>query len=202
MPKCSKTAERVADVWRIIGGDEGADRLINGELVICEAVRLWREIDGIIYFSVVTNGMTGSQWVGALKRKGIRIGDDVKAVLLSDDFKPMPRGKVIEVAVLRGGYFEDGKRTTAQICAQAEDLELSKLNAETACLARTAFPDKEIEAMGLMHLVTVHEPIADIDGNPSFLAVSRADGGNLLRAFLAKPERRWSRVSGFALAVL
>src|SRR3989344_4056544 len=60
----------------------------------------WREEDGVIYFSVTSDGMSGGEWIKRLESKGFRVGDYAKNVLRSKDFKPT-EGVVTEVAVLK-----------------------------------------------------------------------------------------------------
>jgi hypothetical protein len=127
-------------------------------------------------------------------------------MLRSPDFKPT-NGITTEVAVLKGMLFEDQSRTTKKIRAYAEAFrlpdkrKLEKPNAELACLIREKFTDKEIEAMGLWYIVTMHEPINDSDGHPRLLYASRHDDDHWLIAYDGRPDHRWHRVNGFAFAV-
>ncbi len=93
----------------------------------------WREEDGAIYFSVVSGGTTGENWIKRLPGTGFRVGYYAKKVLRSPDFKPTS-GVTTEVAVLKGMLFEDNDRITNKIRAQADRRKLSKPNAELACL--------------------------------------------------------------------
>ncbi len=178
-----------------------AVRLVNsGEWVVSKPTRNWREQDGVIYFSVTSDGTTGEDWITRLESKGFRVGDYAKQVLRSPDFKPTS-GMTTEVAVLKGMLFEDNDRITKKIRAEADKRKLSKPNAELACLIREKFTDKEIEAMGLWYIVAMHEPINDSDGDPRLLLASRADDGRWLDAYCGNPGRRWSRGRGFAFVV-
>ena len=106
-----------------------------------------------------------------------------------------------EVAVLKGMLFEDSDRTTKNIYIEADKRKLAKPNAELACLIRLKFTDKEIEAMGLMWIAAMHEPINDSDGDPNLLNANRSDGGRWLRAYICRSNNRWDRDEGFAFAV-
>ncbi|MEK7628409.1 MAG: hypothetical protein AAB421_03245 [Patescibacteria group bacterium] len=176
----------VADVYQsILDGSDG---------------RSWHEHDGVIYFSVTSDGTTGEDWIKRLEGNGFRVGDYAKQVLRSPDFKPT-NGVTTEVAVLKGMLFEDNDRITKKIRAEADKRKLSKPNAELACLIREKFTDKEIEQMGLWYIVTMHEPINDSDGDPLLLGADRAHDGRWLDAFRGQPLHRWDRVHGFAFAV-
>lgn len=55
---------------------------------------------GDISFEVVSNGMTGEEWIKHLEAKGVVIGDWAKALLRSDRFRPT-NGVRYQVRILR-----------------------------------------------------------------------------------------------------
>lgn len=185
--------------------------VIRGKLVVNEPARPchWREKDGIIYFSVTSDGTTGEGWIKRLQEKGFNVGDYAKDVLLSPDFKPTS-GVMTEIAVLRGTIWNDRDRTISNIRAFAADRKLATPNAEVACLIREMFLDKEIKTMCLWWIVVMHEPIKDLDGTPDFLGVAwdndddddDDDDGRWLSTFFDGPNERWSCGDGFAFAIL
>ncbi|MEX1120240.1 MAG: hypothetical protein WEB94_00595 [Candidatus Paceibacterota bacterium] len=146
-----------------LGGEEKADAFLRDELSVSSPVRSWREEDDVIYFSVTSDGTTGEDWIKRLKGNGFRVGDYAKQVLRSPDFKPTS-GVTTEVAVLKGMLFEDNVRITKKIRAEADKRKLGKPEPELACLIRLKFTDKEIEAMGLIWIFAMHEPINDSGG--------------------------------------
>ena len=192
------TAGQLNAIVKKLGGHDMALRFLRDELSVSEPIRLWREEDGVIYFSVTSDGMTGEDWIKRLSGNGFRIGDYAKQVLRSPSFKPTS-GVTTEVAVLKGMLFEDNNRITKKIRAEADKRKLSKPNAELACLIREKF--KEIESMGLIWIVAMHEPINDSDGDPHLLHANRDDGGRWLFAYNGRPDYGWVRDSGFAFAV-
>ena len=194
------TVGQVNAIVKKLGGHDMALRFLRDELSVSEPTRSWREEDGVIYFSVESDGTTGEDWITRLESKGFRVGYYAEQVLRSPDFKPT-KGLTTEVAVLKGMLFEDNDRITSRIRAEADKRKLSKPNAELACLIREKFTDKEIEAMDLWYIVAMHEPINDSDGDPSLLDAGRSDGGRWLSAYGVRPDDRWSRDYGFAFAV-
>jgi len=170
------------------------------EPLTSERTPSWREQDGVIYFSVTSDGTTGEEWIKRLKNKGFRIGDYAKQLLRSLDFQPTS-GVTTEVAVLKGMLFKDNDRITKKIRAKAGERKLTKPNAEVACLIREKFTDEEIEAMGLWWIVAMHEPINDSDGDPDLLSACRSGGGRWLRAYYDRPGCRWLRGIGFAFVL-
>ena len=187
-------------VFNKLGGRKGIDMFLRGEITVSEPARSWREQDGVIYFSVTSDGTTGEQWIKRLEDKGFRFVDYAKSVLRSADFKPTS-GVTTEVAVLKGMLFEDNDRITKKIRAEADKRKLLKPNAELACLIRLKFTDKEIEAMGLWYIVAMHEPIKGSDGDPGLLEVDRGGGGRWLGAYDGRPGLTWRCAYGFAFAV-
>ena len=191
------TASQLNTIVKKLGGRDMALRFLRDELSVSESIRSWREEDGVIYFSVTSDGTTGEDWIKRLEGNGFRVGDYANQILRSPDFKPTS-GVTTEVAVLKGMLFEDNDRITKKIRAEADKRKLSKPNAELACLIREKFTDKEIEAMGLWYIVAMHEPINDSDGDPFLLNANRYDVGRWLSACSVRPGSRWYRDYGFA----
>lgn len=169
-------------------------------LIVSDPGRLWREADGVIYFSVTSDGTTGSQWIERLEKKGFGIGDYAKSVLRSDDFKPT-NGVMTEIAVLKGMLFEDNNRITKNIRAEADKRKFAAPNAEVACLIREMFTDEELEAMSLYWIVVMHEPINASGGGPALLVASRGGDGRWVDTCGGKPGSEWLHGGGFAFVV-
>ena len=165
----------------------------------------WREENGVIYFSVTSDGATGEEWISRLEGKGFRESDYAKSILRSSNFHPTS-GKTTEVVVLKGMLFGDNELYSNNIRAKAKSGEftgrnLSDPNAELACLIREKFSDEEIEAMGLSAIVTMHEPIEDSGGSPRLLGASRGGDGGWLNACWDDPGSEWRRDCGFAVSL-
>lgn len=194
------TAGQLNAIVKKLGGHDMALRFLRDELSVSEPTRSWREEDGVIYFSVTSDGTPGEDWIKRLEGNVSHVGDYAKQVLCSPDFKK-PTSVTTEVAVLKGMLFEDGHRITKKISAEADKRKLSKPNAELACLIREKFTDEEIEAMRLWYIVAMHEPINDSDGRPRVLGACRDGVGPGLDAYDGGPGDGWGRVCGFAFAV-
>ncbi len=195
------TAGQLNAIVKKLGGHEKALAFLRGELSVSEPARSWREEDGVIYFSVTSDGTTGEDWLRRLKDNGFRVGSGALRVLRSPDFKPT-NGVTTKVAVLNGNTLvEDDFRFICRIRAEANKRKLIVPNAEVACLIRLKFRDKEIEAMGLRHIVVVHERINDSEGVPALLCAHRAGAGCWLDASYDGPDGAWCRDIGFAFAV-
>ena len=166
------TAGQLNAVIKLIrkqAGEDGPERFLRGELVVSELPKCWTEKDGVIYFTLPpTEGLTGSQWVTRLERKGFKLSKWAKDVLNSKDFVPTT-GVVNNIAVLKGELFSDDDRITSKIVAEG-DRRLWKhgkdISPEIACQIREMFTDEEIEAMGLIWITTMHEPISGLPERP------------------------------------
>ncbi|MDO8585154.1 MAG: hypothetical protein Q7R85_03510 [bacterium] len=151
--------------------------------------RKWHAEEGVIYFSVTSNGMTGEQWIARLEQLGFGVGDYAQQLLCLGGFESTS-GITAKIAVVtKKGIFE------------AREQELMKPNAEVACLIREMFSDEELAAMGLWRIVVMHEPLKDADGDALRLSVRRGGGGLWLDTFDGHPLNGWLRGRGFAYAV-
>jgi hypothetical protein len=162
--------------------------------------RSWTEQDGVIRFSVTSDGTTGEEWIKRLEGKDFRVSHYAKQALRSQEFKPTS-GVTTEIAVLKGMFFSGNARKTEDVRAEACRRKLTKLNAETACLIREKFTDAELEAMGLWWIVVMHEPIKDPGGSSNLLGAGRSGFGRWLGACVGDPGGGWDRGGGLAFSV-
>ena len=160
----------------------------------------WCEKDGVIYFSVTSNGKSGEEWIVHFKQKGCPLSKGAKRVLCSPDFKST-NSVTTKVAVLKGELFSNDDRITRKIRANAVERKLVTPSIELGCLVRDMFTDDEIRAMGINWLVTFHEPVV-FDGPPHVLAASAFLGDERLDTSWADPDDRLDRDRGFVFAVL
>ncbi|MDD3285856.1 MAG: hypothetical protein PHG95_04495 [Patescibacteria group bacterium] len=179
---------------------DGVNKFLRGELILSEPARRWREENGVIYFPINSDGTTGEQWIARLESKGFCVGDYAKSVLRSKSFKPTA-GITCEIAVLKGEIFSDNERITKNIRKEAKNRKFSTPNAEVACLIREKFSDKELKAMGLCWIVTMHEPIKDSDGDSVLLSAGRNVDDSWLGTGYDYPGKEWNRSGGFAFVV-
>jgi hypothetical protein len=174
--------------------------VVNGQAKIIYPACKWREENGVIRFSVTSDGITGEQWITRLKSQGIRVSNYAKSILRSKSFRS-GKPTVYKIAVLKGELFSDDKRITKNIRAEAKRRKLGTPNAEVACLIREAFSDEDLKVMGLNWLVTMHKPIKDSVGNPILLDADRYDDDSWLGAHDDDPGDKWDHSCGFAFVV-
>jgi hypothetical protein len=201
--KYPNTLGRIEAVWNKLGGEDGVDRFLRGELVVSpvETASMWAVDDeGNIHFTLTSNGFTREQWEQHLERRGWRIGDYARQVLRRASEAPT-NGVTYNIVVRPGKKISDSDRITKKIRAAAEKYGWLKPHWEVVCLIRDTFTDEQLEQMGLWYIVTMHEPIKDSGGDPSLLRSDRNDDGRWLRAHYDRPDINWSDDGGFAFAV-
>ena len=176
--------------------DEAIRRVNSGEWTLTGPTRKWQEKDGVITFTVTSDGTTGPQWIERLKKGGFRVSDYAEQLL---NKMSTTDGVTTEVSALKGELFFDNDRTTSEIRAEAESRGLTEPNPEIACLIREKFTDKELEEMGIWAMVAMHEPI-NADGSPLQLYASRYVDGPWLYASCDRPDCGWNCDFSFAFA--
>lgn len=146
--------------------------------------------------SLTSRDLTGGQAASELESEGFRVSDCAKDVMSKPAFTSTT-GVTYQPVLIKGEEFSDAKRTTKNIRAEAARRGYLTPPAELAPLLRKNFSDDQIEALGLVWLVVMHEPITDSDGRPNLLGALRRDGGPWFDARYGRPVRRWARAAGF-----
>lgn len=123
-----------------------------------------KEVNGVIFLYVTSDGTTGKQWIKRLESRGVFIFDYTKDLLLSCDFKPT-KGITYKVAIIKGDLFDNNDRTTKNARKKADNFKFSDINPEIACLLREKISDKNFEVMGLDQIVVMHQAIQDSEGD-------------------------------------
>ncbi len=114
----------------------------------------WTEADGVIRFSVTSDGTTGSKWIARLRAKDWTPLEEDRKVILS--INPT-NGVTYHVAVLKGCNLKLVERRTQNIHAEANLRKLLKPSVEVDCLIRDAFSFCEIRSMGLHWIFAMHD---------------------------------------------
>jgi hypothetical protein len=163
----------------------------------------WHEEDGVIFFSVISDGTTGRDWIKRLEYQGFRLGNDAKAILRSADFKPTSNVRT-NVAIIKGLLFEEMKRNTENVRALALERKFSIPDPELLCLMREKFLDNDLMNMGLFWIIGMHTPI-DVDGELRLLGADRIEDregyGSFVVAYRGQPKATWNRDTGFLFKV-
>jgi len=168
--------------------------------------------DGIIYFSITTDGTTGPEWIKRLGRNGFEVSRGyAESVLCSPDFNPTSGVTYNVVIIPCRTLRESGYCTTAEAEAEAERRGFVKPGAEIACLVREIVSIEDLKNMGFSSLKVMHEPIRGDEGKPSRLYMNRdtlgsdlkikSDAKRWLHSCKSKPDNKWDRGYGFVFIV-
>lgn len=198
------TLGRMEALINKLGGMEGVEKFLRGDIVVCDPQRKWREENGIIYFSVTSDGTTGEEWIERLEQKGFLVSTRTKRLLRSENFKPT-NGVTTEIAILKGKLLNDQERIISKINSLATKHKFEVPNAEVACIIRDMFTREEIRAMDLGWILVMHAPLTDTNGSSNLLSVDMDREGDWLRSYyyVAKGdgmEDVWNKSRGFAFA--
>ena len=184
----SLTAGQLNAMVKKLGGEEGALRFLRGDATVSVPPQRWLEKDGVIYFWVTSNGMSGKEWITYFEKKGVVLGYKAKEILSSADFTPTkdtPNKIAVLKSMLISGSRESGNSKsvyTSDFLSFAKFKKLLEPNIELACLIRDMFSDEEIEAMGLDKIAVGHK---ECQGISTLLCVSRRFGkGNSLEGYV------------------
>lgn len=159
--------------------------LKNGARVIVGVVN--------VVWTVTSNGWSVKQLIAVIEARGRKVGNWAKDIMSKPQFVTT-KGRIYNLAVIRGDEFSDNERTTANIFAEAERRGLQKPPAEVAALLREKFSQDELS---FPYVAVMHEPIGDSGGNLGVLGLRRYEGDDWLGAWLANPGSRWDRENVF-----
>ena len=211
----------ITEMYRLVnalGGDEIARQVLRGEVKVFNPI--WHERDEVIYLTVTTDGISGSEWAERLKNDGFALSEKVERLLRSDDFISTT-GVKTNIAILKGSLFNDSGygyhgmclcqkycRATRKIAEAAKERKLIDLNVEIACLMRAKLSDREIAEMGLGSIVVMHEPFEILRENPRKYDSKCWQGVFELNKYNShsldlteKDYNYWPRDTGFAFKV-
>ena len=155
-----------------LGGMEGVEKFLRGELAVTNPASTIRVENALHYFSVTTDGTSGTEWLRRLKDRGIEVGGLARSLLLSTDFKPT-HGQRVEVCLFPTSKLSGGSLVAGDIRKAAEQRLLMTPSAEIACHISEMFDSNALKKTGFRYIVVMHEPIAcGPDGHQSLLCIN------------------------------
>ena len=155
------------------------------------------EKDGRIYVNLISQGLTGQEWINKFESEGRILSSEVKIILRSKAFIPT-NGVIYKLVIIRGAQFAYGERTIANVRELAYSKGYFKARLEIACLLRELISDDKAKKMSLYSLAVVSTHAGkeftrilgfDIDDNP-----------NSLQTYCVKDILRWRRSTGFVFS--
>lgn len=188
----------------IEGNSDNHLKVIRGELCITKpekSDRLWREENGIIYFTVVSDGATGSQWIYRLEKKGSPVNNVAKELLQSPNFNPT-NGVTYQIAVLKASLWDRDNYLFDKVLATANERGFAWPHAEVGPLICDTFTSRDLKEMGCSQIDIMQESVRDCDRGP-FIVHRRNDESPFFDAHYGKSFGRfWGSCQSFAFLVV
>jgi len=189
------TSDELRSLLGVIRDKDRAIGLISGELVISEP-SLWFLKNGIIHFTVTSNGLTVQEETICSNGKKILVSRCVQGI----KFRVTEGVKYPIVVIPSSFWLKDNERLTGNIFAEAKTRRWTMPKIEVGYLIRQMFTDQQIRQMGFGSIITMHESIEDYDGIHGFLGTNPGDNPGLSMYFGTKPHSRWGIDHGFAFS--
>lgn len=168
LPICQVSANELNDLLKSLlrhmdveDPAEAIRRITSCEWVASRVACGWHEKNGVIYFSVTSDGTTGQGWIERLEKKGFEVTTEAREVLLSSYFQPTT-GVTSKIALVTGELFEKGDHKGFEIREPLEYAEAHGLqapNIEVACLMRETVSDHEMSCRRIHIIQTMHQRI-------------------------------------------
>jgi len=165
------TAGQIEAIVNKLGGMEGVQRLLSGELIVSEPTRVWKTWRTL---KLGTGLKTADDFRSALKEADGNIGDCGNDILGKLAFAVSPEEKevgLIVVSVAEIGF--EGGATRVDIYRRAQELGLDLCPNEVGPQLRLQYKD---QPKGELLLIAM-EPIADSRGDLYVFNVERYGGG-------------------------
>lgn len=155
---------------------EAVRRMNSREWLPFKPTNFWRD-NGLIYFAVVSHGMTPTNWLDTFNNRGFNVDITAKKAIQRME----PTKDVV---------------TKIVVCENAADIKQrlnKKISIEAACLIRLMFSDQDLKNMGLFNILAFHS-----DG-PNLLSINRRGIGKWLSFDYLEIEDMPGRGVAFAI---
>lgn len=174
-----------------LGGMEGVQRFLSGELLVSATAKVWKTWKTI---QLGTGLQTADDFRKAVKLAGMKIGDWANDILGKPAFTATTSETEVELVVASVAElgFKDGA-TRKDIYVRAQELGLDLCPPEVGPQLRLQYTDQPKGEW----LVIAMEPITDSDGNLSLFFVERDDDVRWLYALSGSPDHFWHGSSRF-----
>ena len=190
MAKNNRTVDRIQAVWNILGGEEGIDRLISGEVRIVPTVKTLKTW----IINLDANLKTASDFCDALKLAGMEVFERAGRLLSNQAFVVSGQKMEVELVVVsvRGLGFE-GRATLRDVYYQAAEYGLSLCSPEAALQLRLQYKDQPKGRF----LAIAMEPINDLHYGPTLLCLTSESEGLGVDAFDGDLNDSWESQQKF-----
>lgn len=174
-----------------LGGMEGVQRFLSGELLVSATAKVWKTWKTI---QLGTGLQTADDFRKAVKKAGMKIGDWANDILGKPAFTATESVTEVELVVASVAElgFKDGA-TRKDIYVRAQELGLDLCPAEVGPQLRLQYTDQPNREW----LIIAMEPITDSDGDLGLFDVEHGGDGCFLDANGGDPDGFWHGGSRF-----
>lgn len=168
-----------------LGGMQGVQRFLSGELLVSATAKVWKTWKTI---QIGTGLQTADDFRKAVKLASMKIGDWANDILGKPAFtatESVTELELVVASVAELGF--NGGATRKDIYVRAQELGLDLCPPEVGPQLRLQYMDQPKGEW----LVIAMEPIAVSDGNLDLFYVGHVDGGRWLDANSGRPGRFW-----------
>jgi hypothetical protein len=168
-----------------LGGMEGVQRFLSGELLVSATAKVWKTWKTI---QLGTGLQTADDFRKEVVKAGMKIGDWANDILGKPAFTATTSETEVELVVASVAElgFKDGA-TRKDIYVRAQELGLDLCPPEVGPQLRLQYTDQPKGEW----LVIAMEPITDSDGDLRLFRVARGDGERWLGADRGYPVNFW-----------
>ncbi len=174
-----------------LGGMEGVQRFLSGELLVSAIAKVWKTWKTI---KLGTGLKTASDFRKEVMKAGMKISDWANDILGKPAFTATESVTEVELVVASVAElgFKDGA-TRKDIYARAKELGLDLCPPEVGPQLRLQYTDQPKDEW----LVIAMDPITGSDGFLNLFFVEHDDGSRFLRAGRGRPGSFWRGIDRF-----
>jgi hypothetical protein len=159
----------------------------------------WTEHEGVVYFTVTSDGTDVDGWIKRLDASGFNVR--AQEALRKHGFVPT-HGVNYEIAIMRHSHYFEGDNYYETVRKKAKLLDFRTPTTEIAFLLRAHLSDQDLHNMGFNTVVVVHDPVRGSSNHPNslyFLEASRThDEGRVLWLHGISASGRFVGPDGYA----
>ena len=142
-------------------------------------------------FSVLSQGVTGREWLSLLESREVCITDNAREILLSKDFKACNDKNYYLFGII--GNSPEKEFPLKNVKKLAESVKLSNTSPEVACLLIEKYNKEYFLKTGISSITVMHEPVKDSDKDPLLLSISFSEAKTILQTTYYNPELDYGR---------
>ena len=189
------SADQMEDFWRqVVGG------FITGEVFGSFLKRrnpFKEKPRSTVVFTVASNSNASKIFIKSPKQDARRHVSDWAVDVMRKPLFVISNGVTYRLGLIKGKELSNDERTMQNIRAEARRRGWLTPPAESALLLYEAISKEDIDQLGLLRLIVMHEPIIGSDGDARLLVLGCVGDVLWLDTDIVKSDRQLASVLGF-----